>query len=557
MPWTVADVDSHIKGLTDKQKDIWLSVANAALAKCEKEGGKACDVSAITQANGVVSKESLQVKYANIIQETGTRIYKDDKARIKRVLELCQAILNTPEGEEIKTGKAMKECDACLTWLSEQPLSKLEEGVKYPAEAYAYANDKTSPSGWQLRLREGDTPTKKMLDKAAAYLSPGGCAGKHVDIPLSEVSAVKRTIRNEYWRLGVPDEEISKWVKEAEMRDICAEFTPLTEAVAPATGKARCVVIKAGFNEGKGRYYPEETLARDFAVFEGVKMNADHQTEAEEKARPEGSIRDWVATLKNVVYNATTKEVIGEPVVVEPWMQSKLATLRDKSMLNDMGISINAVGQASKQTIDGVKTNYIERLVRARSVDFVTSPGAGGKMQIFEASRENDVDIISIEALRERRPDLVDIITTEVTTKLKTEVKTQMELTEQIKQLETDKTTLLKENGELKTKIDETEKAKAKAEAQAAIKEAVAKAELPEPAKARLLEKFADALDSKVLDEAIKAEKDYIAKITESSKVKGLGVVTPDPKKAHEALVESFISTGLNREQAEIAANGR
>ncbi len=56
MPWTVADVEKHNKGLTDHQKKVWVNVANSALAKCQKEGGTACDASAIRQANGVVTK---------------------------------------------------------------------------------------------------------------------------------------------------------------------------------------------------------------------------------------------------------------------------------------------------------------------------------------------------------------------------------------------------------------------------------------------------------------------------------------------------------------------
>ena len=41
-------------------------------------------------------------------------------------------------------------------------------------------------------------------------------------------------------------------------------------------------------------------LKRDYKIFEGQKMYADHPTEAEDKARPERSIRDWVATLSEV-----------------------------------------------------------------------------------------------------------------------------------------------------------------------------------------------------------------------------------------------------------------
>ena len=57
MPWTVADVESHIKGLSDKGKKIWVSVANSALSRCQEKGGEDCEGSAIRQANSVAKKQ--------------------------------------------------------------------------------------------------------------------------------------------------------------------------------------------------------------------------------------------------------------------------------------------------------------------------------------------------------------------------------------------------------------------------------------------------------------------------------------------------------------------
>jgi len=55
MPWEVGDVDKHIKGLTDKQKKVWVEVANKALQSCLDEGGEqdTCEASAIKQADTV------------------------------------------------------------------------------------------------------------------------------------------------------------------------------------------------------------------------------------------------------------------------------------------------------------------------------------------------------------------------------------------------------------------------------------------------------------------------------------------------------------------------
>ena len=56
MPWSVSDVDSHKKGLTDKQKKQWCRIANSVLKAEMKKGKdeKEAAASAIKQANGVV-----------------------------------------------------------------------------------------------------------------------------------------------------------------------------------------------------------------------------------------------------------------------------------------------------------------------------------------------------------------------------------------------------------------------------------------------------------------------------------------------------------------------
>jgi len=79
-----------------------------------------------------------------------------------------------------------------------------------------------------------------------------------------------------------------------------------------------------------------------------------------------------------------------------------------------------------------------------------------------------------------------------------------------------------------------------KAEAQATIKEAVDKAELPDAAKERLIERFKDAESADGIEEAIQSEKDYIAKLAEAGKVKGLGGSKPETEKDKEALKESL-----------------
>jgi cation transport regulator len=509
----------------------------------------------------VTMKDELQEKYAEIIQEIGKRNAALDAARIKKIRDLCEELLAGDEPEEKKTKEALKEANAVLTWLREQKLMKTEDDVKFPAEAYAYVGDPEKPSGWKLRLWENPTDkiTRKQLGAAAAALSPGGFRGQKVDIPREELSAVKRKIRAEYRKLDVADEDIPRWVQESSTRSLFSNFISLGEATVGTKGIAKVVVIKAGWgNPVDNHYYPAETLSRDYPVFEGAKMYADHQTEQEEKQRPEGSIRQWVASLKNVRFEEGTG-IVGDAVIIEPWLQQKLATLRDQKLLSEMGISIRAAGVGTKGKIDGKEANVVERITRVRSVDFVTEAGAGGGVLLYETEKEFDIDVINLDVLRERRPDLVKQIENEVKEKTLKEVKKTMELEEELKDTKEQLETVTKERDEAQTKFTEAEKAQKKAEAKSVIDEAIGKSDLPEAAKERLVEKFKDAESADGIEDEIKAEKDYVDKLAEAGKVKGLGPTNPDPEKSKKELRESFkrLHPEWTDAQLDEAVNGR
>lgn len=436
---------------------------------------------------------------------------------------------------------------------------KTEDGSEFPASAYAYVPDSAQPSTWKLRLWEDPTKkiTKSQLGRAAAALSPGGFRGNKVEIPSEDLSVVKRKIRSAYRSLDVSDEEMPKWVKESMTREVISNFIGLSEAKVDSKGTAHLTIIKPGFNEGKGRYYPKEMLARDYGIFEGVKMYADHPTENDETQRPERSIKDWVATLTNVKVNEAG-EVEGQATIVEPWLKEKLSLLKDKGMLSDMGVSINAIGAATDAEIEGVKTKMVEKLIRARSVDFVTEAGAGGKVNLYE-SIDNDIDLIDLAALKELRPDLVSAIESELAPRIQKEVKQKMEAEQKVTELEGQVASLTTERDGLKAQVEESTKAKAKDEAQAKISEAVDKADLPEASKKRLMESFKEATTAEGIDEAITAEVNYVATITEAGKVKGMGGTQPDPEANRKALIESAkkLHPEWTDEQCKTFAEGR
>ncbi len=468
--------------------------------------------------------ESLQRAYAEIIQEVSARATEIDEPRIAEIITVCQGLLSAESEDMDAVTGAITEAEAVLTWLREQAVAKTEDGEKFPAGAYAYAPDLEKSSTWKLRIWK--TPemktTRKQLNDAAAALSPGGLRGQKVTIAEADLSAVKRKIRGEYARLGVGRSDMPRWVKEAEVRTQLRDWIPLTEATVDGKGIATVRVIESGFNASEERYYPTEMLAESVGLFDGVKMYANHPTDREDEERPERSIKDWVANLTKPRIG-TEGEIIAEAVIIEPWLKAKLSELSEKNLLGEMGISINAIGQEEEGEIDGKKTAIVEKIVAVRSVDFVTEPGAGGIVTMYETADEHDVDLMSIDQLRERRPDLADAIANEAKTLALQEARKMTEAKERESELEGQVATLTVERNDAQTALEEAQKEKAKAEAKSVIDKAISEADLPDASKKRLTERFADAENSDEIEEAVKAEIAYIAELSESGKVKGMG----------------------------------
>jgi len=510
--------------------------------------------------------ESLREKYAELIQEAGERGVAMDALR--EVAESCDALIGADEPDEDAVNEAISGTEKAIEWMRLQEATKTEDGVSYPSSAFAYAPDPGRPSTWKLRLWEDPEKkvTKAQLGRAAAALSPGGFRGNRIEVPSSALAGVKAKIRAAYRKLEVKTEDIPKWVKDADMRERVSESCEISIDEVTKAGIAKGIVpvriIKPGFNTSESRYYSEQAVKDAAMIFDGSKMYADHATESEEKEKPERSIRDWVATLHNTKV-ADSGNAVGEAHINAGWLKEKIANLFEQGDLQHLGTSINAVGKGTNQTIEGKKTVLVEGLVKStfQSVDFVTEPGAGGQAGLRESARENflDVDLMDLAELREARPDLVMIIETDIKESIRQEVNEKMAEIKELEDLKGQVETLTAENGELRTQIEEAEKAKAKAEAQATIKEAVDKAELPGAAKARLIERFAEATTDEGVAEAIKAEADYVMTIKGDGRVKGLGGFKVTKEVAIEELKKSFREANptWTDEQVQIAADGR
>lgn len=170
--------------------------------------------------------------------------------------------------------------------------------------------------------------------------------------------------------------------------DLAGEFVDLREGAVGQDGTAYLKLIAPGW--GSSGYYAEEMLKRDGPkVFKsGTKNFWNHQTEAEELARPEGDLRDLASVLtEDAHYEADGPAGSGLYAKAKVFQEFRQPV---DDLARNIGMSIRASGRAKAGTApDGRKGTIIEELTRGVSVDYVTQPGAGGAiLQLFEAARK-------------------------------------------------------------------------------------------------------------------------------------------------------------------------
>ena len=176
----------------------------------------------------------------------------------------------------------------------------------------------------------------------------------------------------------------------AKERFLIREASQFTEATKynASEGKLTIRVIAPGLSKNR-RYYGESLLKSSYGIFEGAKMFADHQTDSEDRARPEGSVNSWVALLDKP-WCESDGTVKATATVIDPNFKNKLDLLNKAGKLSSMGISIRAFGEASKGEYMGEACTVVESLVGCKSVDFVTFPAAGGLVETMESVHDVD-----------------------------------------------------------------------------------------------------------------------------------------------------------------------
>ena len=361
-------------------------------------------------------------------------------------------------------------------------------------------------------------------------------------------------------------------------------------------GVLTLTVIEAGLNLSQTVFYPAKVLERDKNIFANAKMFLNHPTFMEELERPEGDLANWVAQLKEVWWDGSMGAIRGRAKIVDPTFQEKARKLAETGELKELGVSIRAFGEGERKNIDGIKHKVleIEKLTAARSVDFVTFPGAGGKVEVLESalmpdlSREllgregpiavkeiegggqvDDLKDLTAEEIRESRPDLVaelqeakdDKELDDMRVKEISDLKKQLRESQERTQVQTERAVNAeKERDELRPKLEEAEKRERVKAVQESLDTALRAVELPEVVVKRIRARFDGAQSPDGIVEAIRAERDYVLELKRAGTVRDIDIIGDDEKEFEESdtsLEEIFSGLGFDEDAAKIAAAGR
>jgi hypothetical protein len=337
-------------------------------------------------------------------------------------------------------------------------------------------------------------------------------------------------------------------ISEAQIEQVESEgeFVSLVEK-GLRNNTAQIKVIQPGW--GSTGYYSPQMLERDGpqAFVKGTKMYWDHPTVSEAQQRPERSLRDlageFITDARWLDKGPSGPGLYANAKIFEAFAPHV------ESMFEHIGVSIRASGTAKQGEAEGRKGRIIESIVQARSVDFVTQPGAGGQIvSLFESARSSKPEEDDMDEAKVR--EMIEAAT--------------RPLTEQVTTLQESLKTVTEER-------DRLQEGQLMTEAKGLIVTQINATALPAVTKLRMIEALSpkapirdgavdkDALKTMV-ETAIKDETEYVSKIT-GSPVRGMGdsssVDAAESKKTADELPSVFERLGMSESGAKVAATGR
>lgn len=279
------------------------------------------------------------------------------------------------------------EADDVDHYASMESAGFYQPGAAQIIERFISKDERNAADAGSFAGKGKSFPILKPGDVQAAVSSMGRAGpGNHSTATLKKniIAIAKKKGWTKYlpkaWQDGEDDS------KEAADLEITGDVIPLREGAVGQDGTAYLKLIAPGW--GSSGYYSADVLKRDGPkVFgEGTKNFWDHQTESQEAERPEGSLRDLASVL-------TEDAHYDEKGPAGPGLYAKAKVFEQfrqpvDDLAKHIGMSIRALGKAKEGKAEGRTGAIIEGLTKGLSVDYVTTPGAGGKvLQLFEAAR--------------------------------------------------------------------------------------------------------------------------------------------------------------------------
>lgn len=396
---------------------------------------------------------------------------------------------------------------------------------------------------------EDDPPEPTRFYKVAYVVAGDGA------VTLGDSAEVERVIS--YEPVAQPQQE-GRTPRLGRIIPVTGDLAPVREAKGPSR---QVLLISPGW--GSSGYWPAEVLERDgpAAFPAGTHQYIDHPTESELHERPERSIKDLAATLAGdaqwLPNGPEGPGLYAETVLSETW-----APLID-AVAEDIGISVSTWAESVMGEAEGKRGPVIKRIAAAseaplNSVDFVTKAGRGGKlMPLLESARRNSGSPTPGAA-----PQHEGASVTATSVPKEADEMDEKQLQEQLEAAKREASELREANEALTTENGRLRESVAVHEARTVVTEKLSAAELPEITKQRLRESlvkgaslaedgtlapaFAEAVEAAIADEV-----EYVAKLTESGKVRDQGGSFSQPDALHESFKSRYLAEGMSEEQAE------
>jgi hypothetical protein len=192
MPFTPADAEKHIKGLSPEKAEQWSSVANSVRDKCIADGGEeiACDATAIRQANGVVGKnntDTINFEHTQTFNISDVEIFSvgkwnGDEYTEKDLDDMIEAFDKVGFKPPVKLGhngdqekELLKDGQPALGWIANikrvgnKLLADLKEIPRALYDAFKRGNYKTVSSEIYWDYEQGGKTFPRVL-RALAFL---------------------------------------------------------------------------------------------------------------------------------------------------------------------------------------------------------------------------------------------------------------------------------------------------------------------------------------------------------------------------------------------------